>query len=164
MVLVCRLTIHSSRTRFAGRLNSGVRAQMKISTLETSVAVPFEFGSAVRLVDSCPPEVQRHVAQGKPWHLTAWIDETQGVAGFCHKGHCVAFPWPAARAAIGSLRPAKGYGYVALEASPYQGPSVMVFCSSKYSEPLLQWLTANRDSVSAICGCQAEIEDWGSDY
>lgn len=40
----------------------------------------------------------------------------------------------------------------------------MVFCSSTYSEPLLQWLAAKRHAISSICGCEVEIEDWGSDY
>lgn len=137
---------------------------MKISTLETSVAVPFEFGSGTLPIDSAPPEVQRHAAQGKLWHLIAWVDEAREASGFCHKGHCLTVPWPAARVVIGAMRPAKGRGYVALEVSAPRGPTTMVFCSSTYSEPLLQWLAAKRHAISSICGCEVEIEDWGSDY
>ena len=137
---------------------------MKISTLETSVAIPFELGPTARPIDSAPPEVQRHATQGKPWHLIAWVDEAQEIAGFCHKGSYITMPWPAARAVVGAMRPAKGRGYVALEVSSAQGPAAMVFCSSTYSEPLLQWLASNQKSISDICGCQAQVEDWGSDY
>jgi len=81
---------------------------LKITTLETSVAVPFEFGvPSAELSDVAPEVVQRHVQQGKLWHLVAWADEVRREAGFCHKGRCITIPWPAQRAVIGELRPAK---------------------------------------------------------
>lgn len=79
---------------------------MKITTLETSIAAPFEFGAAsAQLDDVAPDGVRHHAQQGKLWHLVAWVDEVRSEAGFCHKGRCIKIPWPADRAVIGELRP-----------------------------------------------------------
>ena len=137
---------------------------MKITTLETSVAIPFELGSDTRPIDAAPLDVQHHVALGRPWHLIGWVDENEGLFGLSHKGRYSIATWPITKAAIGAMRPAKGRGYVALELSSSQPPSVMILCSSTYSEPLLQWLVSHQGVLSSVLGISTEIEDWGSDY
>jgi len=138
---------------------------LKITTLETSIAVPFEFGAAsAKLDDVAPDGVRHHAQQGKLWHLVAWVDEVRSEAGFCHKGRCITIPWPADRAVIGELRPAKGPGCISFAVSARQGSIISVFYSSKHSELLLTWLEANRGRLSEVCGCGVESEIWGLDY
>ena len=59
----CLLTIHSSRSRFAARLNSGVRAQMKVSWLASLGVVIIASGCASQCLKRAPAPLISHLQQ-----------------------------------------------------------------------------------------------------
>jgi hypothetical protein len=62
------------------------------------------------------------------------------------------------------MRPAKGKGFVALEAHYLDGSSVTLIQSPTYNERFLEWLLAQQENPSSAFGQPVTVEDWGSDY
>lgn len=137
---------------------------MRIATLSTTTAIAFQLAPSAFPITSAPPEVQARLQEGKLWHLVGWTDEENRRAGVCHKGRCVEVAWPVLHLVVGFMRPARGPGFVVLEAHHVDGSTATLIHSTTHNKPLLEWLVTRQVELSSVFGDPVTVEDWGSDY
>ena len=136
-----------------------------IETLEQKVGLPFKIGPSASHVNSVPPSVTHHIAQGRLWHLVAWSDEESGTVGLWHKGSSILLHrGQLTGIAVMFMRPAKGSGWVALEAIVQAQPSTVSLLQTIYNPDALAWLLQHQSQLSRVFGHDIAVYDGGSDY
>jgi hypothetical protein len=139
---------------------------MRIETISETVSLPLELAPVPAFSHTVPAQVREHITRGRLWHLFAWSDERSNTFGLAHKGKAIAL----GRKALGGLaievmRPAKGRGWVVLEANTQetQGP-VPLLQSTYFSSEAMMWLLQHKSQIEALTGCSMAVNDRGSDY
>lgn len=137
-----------------------------LEILEESVSFPFELAPGTASYSGVPDSVLELSAHVKPWHLVGWHDETSNTIGLAKKHQSVVVD----RAGITSLsvsfmRPAKGRGWVSLEAKSKEGIATVVLLQTLiYSNEALEWLQAKQKMLESLFGYPLAFDDYGSDY
>lgn len=139
---------------------------MLIETLSRSTSFPLSLSAAAPACHTLPAEVEQHVSTGRPWHLVAWHDEHSGLIGFCHKGKAVSVAYGEFLGlAVEIMHPAKGKGWVSLEAkAESHRPPVSLLESLRFSSPAVEWLLEHKAQLESLAGCQLTVNDRGFDY
>ena len=139
---------------------------MRIETLSLSTSFPLALSSSAPACHNIPAEVKQQVQTGKLWHLVGWYDEQSNTFGFAHKGKTVVIGCKELLGlAIEIMHPAKGQGWVSLEATvESQRPPVSLLESMQFSSLAAEWLFEHKAQLEALAGCPVTINDRGSDY
>ena len=98
-------------------------------------------------------------------HLLAWKEDSAGVAGLSQGPHITALDTAdTAAIVIYFMRPAKGCGYVALEARTKQhNRSIKLLESQNYNEEAFNWLMEKRPLLESFFACEIVVHDDGYD-
>lgn len=139
---------------------------MRIETLSFSTSFPLALSLSAPACHNFPAEVKQHVQSGKLWHLIGWNDKRSNTFGFAHKGKTVAIGCKELLGlAIEIMYPAKGQGWVSLEAKvESQRLPVSLLESMQFSSLAVEWLFEHKVQLEALAGWPVTINDRGSDY
>ena len=135
-----------------------------IATLEEHLGFPLQLCAGRNA--AVPAEVAAYVSAAEAWHLIAWHDQATGVAGLTYKGEMVLLD----RSKLESLsaefmRPAKGRGWVALEAKLSNQPVPVPLLQCMYfNEAAVAWLVQRQQQFERLFGRELQVNDHGSDY
>jgi hypothetical protein len=139
---------------------------MHIETISETVGLPLELAPPPAFSHALPTKARMHVASGRLWHLVAWSDEQSNTFGLAHKGNAIALSLKALdELTIEIMRPAKGHGWVALEAITQEAHApVTLLQSMHFNSEALVWLLQHKSQIEALAKCSVVVNDRGSDY
>jgi hypothetical protein len=138
----------------------------RIKTIDGNVALPLTLGASAERDIPLPMCVVFHIVHSKLWHLIAWSDEASNTCGLWHKGMAIALPRDKlAGITIELMHPAKGRGWVALEArlDGHMMP-VSLLQSLAFDPRALAWLQDHEAPLAEVFGQAITQCDHGSDY
>jgi len=138
----------------------------RVETIEENVALPLMLGPSAERDIPLPTCVVFHIVHSKLWHLIAWSDEASNSCGLWHKGMAIMLP---RNNLIGLfvelMHPAKGQGWVALEARlGGRTASVALLQSAVFDPRALTWLQQHQAVLADVFGQAITSRDCGSDY
>jgi hypothetical protein len=138
----------------------------RIETIEESVALPLALGPSAERDIPLPTRVVFHIVHSKLWHLIGWSDEASNSCGLWHKGMAIMLARDRLTGlAIDLVRPAKGRGWVALEARLSNSSAPVTLLQSELFDPkALIWLQQHQAKLVDVFGCAIATCDRGSDY
>jgi hypothetical protein len=138
----------------------------RIETIEENVALPLALGPAAERDIPLPMGVVFHIVHSKLWHLIAWSDEASNSCGLWHKGMAIMLPRDKLiELAIELMHPAKGGGWVALEARlSNRSMPVALLQSAAFDPHALAWLQQHQAKLVGVFGHAITTHDRGSDY
>jgi hypothetical protein len=137
-----------------------------VKTIEESVSLPLELGPSAERDIPLPAAVVFHIVHSKLWHLIAWSDPASNSCGLWLKGMAIALPRDRLTGlSIEMMRPAKGGGWVALEArlAARPVPVTLMQCVT-FQETALAWLNEHRQRLASAFDCVVTDNDYGCDY
>lgn len=138
---------------------------MRIEVLQEGVGLPLDLGPSATDEAPLAPILVDQIRQGRLWHLLLWSDDSSKTLGFWHKGRSIAFRRDEMDGfAIEFMRPAKGPGWVSLDARVRRAGQQPVLQAQHFSADALAWLLQNYSRISRVCGCEIVVLDRGSDY
>lgn len=138
---------------------------MKILTLATSLHGPLRLHDSPHLVgpEHLPATVAARIANAPRGRLLAWSAPEIASTGFSQDGRSLVLPRPVMSAGIGSMKRAKGSGFVTLYVRTEEARMVDVLGSETFQQETLDGLLAQRDALGELLGCALDVEDWGFD-
>ncbi|AWH16978.1 hypothetical protein C1922_06420 [Stenotrophomonas sp. ZAC14D2_NAIMI4_7] len=95
--------------------------------------------------------------------LLAWSAAEAGIAGFSQDSRTLVLPLPVPSAGIGSMRPAKGRGFITLFVRTDDAQMLDVLGSDTFDQAALDGLLGQRAPLGDLLGCALDVEDWGYD-
>ncbi|AWH24726.1 hypothetical protein [Stenotrophomonas sp. YAU14D1_LEIMI4_1] len=139
---------------------------MKTLTLATRLEAPLRLhpnNPQLVGVEHLPGAIAAQMAEAPGGHLLAWSAVEAGIAGFSQNGRTLLLPLPVLSAGIGSMRPAKGRGFITLFVRTDDGQMVDVLGSDTFDQAVLDGLLGQRAPLGELLGCALDVEDWGHD-
>ncbi|HAL22900.1 MAG TPA: hypothetical protein DCP40_09260 [Stenotrophomonas sp.] len=139
---------------------------MKTLTLSTRLDAPLRLhpnNSQLVGVEQLPGAIAAQMAEAPGGHLLAWSAVEAGIAGFSQGGRHLLLPLPVLSASIGSMRPAKGRGFITLFVRTDSGRMLDVLGSDTFDQTALDGLLGQRAPLGELLGCALDVEDWGYD-
>ena len=137
-----------------------------IKTIEENVALPLALGPSAERDIPLPTCVVFHIVHSKLWHLIAWSDEASNSCGLWHKGMAIMLPRNnLIDLAVDLMHPAKGQGWVALEARLSNLSAPVTLLQSEIFDPkACVWLQQHQAKLVDVFRCAIATHDRGSDY
>ena len=138
----------------------------RVETIEESVALPLVLGPSAERDIPLPTCVVFHIVHSKLWHLIAWSDEASNSCGLWHKGMAIMLPRNnLVDLSVELMHPAKGQGWVALEARlGNRSASIALLHSAVFDPRALAWLQQHQAVLAGVFGHAIGSRDCGSDY
>lgn len=139
---------------------------MRIEKLEDSVSFPLELGPQTSGLTLVPDEVLARAHEGKLWHLLSWRDDCNDRSGLYYKKKAIVIDLKKINGmTVWIMRPAKGAGWVGLDASLAENEkNVVLLESPRFNDEAVIWLFRNKDLIENLFGTKIEVKDLGSDY
>lgn len=137
----------------------------RIKTIDESVALPLALGPSAERDIPLPMGVVFHIVHSKLWHLIAWSDEASNSCGLWHKGMAIMLPRKNLTAlVIDVMQPAKGQGWVALQARRSDLPvPITLLESAVFDSRAVDWLQQHQALLADVFGHAIATHDLGSD-
>lgn len=138
---------------------------MKTLTLANSLHGPLRLHHSPHLVgpEHLPTVVAAQITDAPRGRLLAWSAAEIGSAGFSQDGRSLVLAGPVLNAGIGSMKRAKGSGFVTLYVRTDEARMIDVLGSDTFQQAALDGLLAQRDALGELLGCALSVEDWGFD-
>ncbi|MBK0024733.1 hypothetical protein IAE57_01015 [Stenotrophomonas sp. S48] len=139
---------------------------MKTLTLATRLDAPLRLhpnNPQLVGVEHLPGAIAAQMAEAPRGHLLAWSAVEAGIAGFSQDGRHLLLPLPILGAGIGSMRPAKGGGFITLFVRTDNAQMLDVLGSDTFDQAALDGLLGQRAPLGELLGCALDVEDWGYD-
>ena len=138
----------------------------RIRTIEEHVALPLTLGPSAERDIPLPTCVVFHIVHSKLWHLIGWSDEASNSCGLWHKGMAIMLPRDnLIDLSVDLMHPAKGLGWVALEARLSNSSTPVTLLQSEVFDPKAWvWLQQHQPKLIDVFGCAIATRDLGSDY
>ena len=137
-----------------------------IDVLDESVAFPLELPSTPGHHMGAPTAVIDRTGDLKHWSLVAWNDDVSATVGIARNRSLLVLDragidW----LSINFMRPAKGAGWVALQAKlKNQRVPLTLLESRVFREDALAWLLDRKSRIEALFCCEISVCDGGADY
>jgi len=135
-------------------------------TLSGFNGLPLEIPAAMGGHSGVPTSVIEATVALDPGNLVCWSDDRSSTFGIARSNKVMVLERRNVTGlSIDFMRPAKGRGWVALEAKlKDQAAPTTLLQSLVYSEDAVTWLLSVREQLCSVFGVAVEVRDHGSDY
>jgi len=139
---------------------------VQTEVLATDPSIPLEIPPAIGGHSGIPSSVEAAMAGSPAEYLVAWSDNYSRTFGLAKGSKAIVLPWGDVRSlSLDVMRPAKGRGWVALEAIVGKsGANTTLLQSLTYSAEALHALQSKLPQIEALFNMKVVVRDHGSDY
>ena len=137
-----------------------------VETLATGTSIPLHIPAAMGGHSGVPFSVLQAAEHIQPTDLVCWRDGVSDTIGIARFNKAIVLAKKSvAGLTIDSMRPARGRGWVALEAKVQeQRAPITLLQSLFYSADAVDWLLARKERMESIFQLNVQVRDHGTDY
>ncbi len=140
----------------------------RMSILDDVPDLPLQFGPSAEIIEdvtaALPAGVLRFYQDAPALHLLAWNDDDSATMGLYRQGRLITFECAYLLGlTISVLLPAKGTGWLSLEAVLRDQEAPLALLESTYSKAGMAWLEARLATFEAVFGVKPKFLGYGYD-
>ena len=137
----------------------------RFEILDADVDLPLEIPPAAGGHSSVPGSLADAMVDVQPGDLVCWSDARSNTVGVAKSNKVIVVEQSCVRGlSMDFMRPAKGRGWVSLEADLDGRTSVVLLQALTFKQEGVDWLLTRRAQIESVFGVKLAVGDHGFDY